>query len=97
MRKLKELLTQKMNASQYEQGGLKVKVTEANEIIMQFHILNDTFQIKDKSISSWSRIELGGNSAKFIHSKIMNNKSLQSKIQTVINAELKHRMAMVIR
>lgn len=97
MKKLKELIQEKMNASQYEQGGLKVKVTEANEIIMQFRILNGTFQIKDKSIASWSRIEFSGNSAKFIHSKIMNNKSLQSKIQTVIKTELKNRMAIVIR
>ncbi len=93
----KELMQEKMNASQFEKDGLRVIVNNQNEVILQFHILNDTFQLKDKSISDISRYSFGNNSAQYIHSKIMSNKPLKSKIQMVVNDHLKNRIVTLMK
>lgn len=95
MKRLKDLILQKMNISQYEKDGLKVIVNN-NEIYLQFHILNNNYIIKDKSFLSVPRLETGENTAQFIHEKIMQNKTLKEKMEILLNSILKNKLAILI-
>lgn len=54
--KLKDLIQEKMNISEYQSDGLKVVIGDKNLITLSFSILGEIFQITDNSVPDMRRI-----------------------------------------
>lgn len=54
--KLKDLIQEKMNISEYQSDGLKVVIGDKNLITLSFSIFGEIFQITDNSVPDMRRI-----------------------------------------